>query len=122
MAAENIGWRLENVVYIELLRRCANEFMDVYYYKPRASKKEVDFVVCDKNKAYQLIQVAYDIATEKTYKREISSLVAASSVLNCDNLLLIALAESRDVEFAGKTIHIKSIYDWLLNPESSLIQ
>ncbi|MCQ2290562.1 MAG: ATP-binding protein [Muribaculaceae bacterium] len=122
MAAENIGWRLENVVYIELLRRCANEFMDVYYYKPRASKKEVDFVVCDKNKAYQLIQVAYDIAAEKTYKREISSLVAASSVLNGDNLLLIALAESRDVEFAGKTIHIKSIYDWLLNPESSLIQ
>ena len=34
MAAENIGWRLENVVYIELLRKCANEFLDVYYYKP----------------------------------------------------------------------------------------
>lgn len=25
-AAENIGWRLENVVYIELLRRCTNSF------------------------------------------------------------------------------------------------
>ena len=34
MAAENIGWCLENVVYIELLRKCANEFLDVYYYKP----------------------------------------------------------------------------------------
>ena len=26
-AGENIGWRLENVVYIELLRRCANEYL-----------------------------------------------------------------------------------------------
>ena len=31
MAAENFGWRLENVVYIELLRKCANEFLDVQY-------------------------------------------------------------------------------------------
>lgn len=27
MAGENIGWRLENVVYIELLRRCAYDFL-----------------------------------------------------------------------------------------------
>ena len=30
MAGENVGWRLENVVYIELLRRCAYDFRDVY--------------------------------------------------------------------------------------------
>ena len=38
-ASENIGWRLENVVYIELLRRCSNNFLDIYYYKANARSK-----------------------------------------------------------------------------------
>lgn len=114
MAAENIGWRLENVVYIELLRRYANDFLDVYYYRPTAKAKEVDFVICDKNKSLHLIQVAYDIDSPKTFKRETSALVAASAALNCDDLWLIAFADSRDVEIGGKTIHIRSAVEWLL--------
>ena len=39
MAADNLGWRLENVVYIELLRRCSNKYLDVYYYKPTSNSK-----------------------------------------------------------------------------------
>ena len=57
-AAENIGWRLENVVYIELLRRCCSDFLDVFYYKSTPRSKEVDFVVCNQNKAVERIQVA----------------------------------------------------------------
>lgn len=114
MAAENIGWRLENVVYIELLRRYANDFLDIYFYKPKANGKEVDFVVCDKNKAQLLVQVAYDIDSVKTFKRETSALVAASSALSCDNLLLISFADSRDIEVEGKIIHIRSALEWLL--------
>lgn len=64
-AAENIGWRLENVVYIELLRRCTNSFLDIYYYKESPRSKEIDFVVCNQDKAVELIQVAYDIEGEK---------------------------------------------------------
>lgn len=114
MAAENIGWRLENVVYIDLLRRYASDFLDVYYYKPTAKDKEIDFVVCDKNKAMQLIQVAYDIDAPKTLKRETSALIAASATLNCDNLWLIAFTDSRDIEIDGKKIHIRSAVEWLL--------
>lgn len=115
MAADNIGWRLENVVFIELLRRCVEERLDVYYYKTDAGGKEVDFVICDRNNARELIQVAYDIDAPKTFKREASALVAASEELGCDNLLLVAFSETRDVEIGGKTIHIKSALDWLLN-------
>ncbi|WP_407401723.1 DUF4143 domain-containing protein [Sodaliphilus sp.] len=114
MAAKAIGWRLENIVYIELLRRCANDFLDIYFYKPSSREKEVDFVICDRNKATQLVQVAYDISSEKTFKRETSALVTASEALNCDNLFLIAFTETRNVEVAGKTIHIMSALDWLL--------
>lgn len=114
LAAENIGWRLENIVFIELLRRCSNEYLDVYYYKPGPKDKEVDFVVCDKSKSLELIQVAYDIDSPKAFKRETSALVAASAPLRCEQLTLIAFAETRDVEIDGKTIHIKSAIDWLL--------
>ena len=113
-ASENIGWRLENVIYIELLRRCACEFLDVYYYKASPRSKEVDFVVCNQNRTEELIQVAYDIDNAKTFNRETSSLVKASSTLNCDNLTLIAFTQSRDVTIEGKCIHIYSAIDWLL--------
>lgn len=115
LAPENLGWRLENVVYIDLLRRCANDFYDVYYYKPNPRAKEVDFVVCDKNKAIELIQVAYEIDSQRAYDRETSSLLKASGALSCDNLTLIAFSQTRDVEIDGKTIHIISALEWLLN-------
>ena len=115
MAAENVGWRLENVVYIELLRRCACDFLDVYYYKPGPNGKETDFVVCDRNRTRQLIQVAYDIDAPRNFRRETSALIAASDALRCEDLLLIAFADTRDVLIDGKIIHIRSAVDWLLD-------
>lgn len=114
LAPENMGWRLENVVYIELLRRCAHLYQDVYYYKPTPRAKEIDFVVCDQNKVVELIQVAYEIDNQKSFERETSSLVKASDALSCNNLTLIAFSDTRDVEVNGKTIHIISALDWLL--------
>lgn len=113
-AGENIGWRLENVIFIELLRRCACDFLDVYYYKASPRSKEVDFIVCNQNMAEELIQVAYDIDNAKTFNRETSSLVKASSALNCENLTLIAFTPSRDIYVDGKCIHVYSAIDWLL--------
>ena len=109
-----IGWRLENVVYIELLRRCAYDFLDVYYHKSAPRAKEIDFVVCDKNRAVELIQVAYEIDSPRAYNRETSSLVKASDALSCNHLTLIAFTQTRDVEIDGKSIHIVSALEWLL--------
>lgn len=113
-AAENIGWRLENVIYIELLRRCTNDFLDIYYYKESPRSKEIDFVLCNQDKAVELIQVAYDIDNQKTFYRETSSLIKASAKLHCDNLTLIAFTQTRDEEIDGKCIKILSATDWLL--------
>lgn len=116
-APENIGWRLENVVYIELLRRCSNDFLDIYYYKESPRSKEVDFVVCNQDKAVELIQVAYDIDSTKTFNRETNSLVKASTALRCDKLTLIAMTTTRDIVVEGKSIHVCSAIDWLLKIE-----
>ena len=115
LAPENLGWRLENVVYIELLRRSAQNFLDIYYHKPTPRAKEIDFVVCDQSKAVELIQVAYEIDSVKAYDRETSSLIKASAALSCNRLTLIAFTQTRDVEIEGKTIHIISVLEWLLN-------
>ncbi len=114
-AAENMGWRLENIVFIEILRRCSNDFLDVYYYKATPRSKEVDFVICNQDKAVELVQVAYDIEKEKTFNREASSLVKASEALNCDKLTLISFTNTREVNVGGKLIRVYSVIDWLLS-------
>ena len=114
MVGDNVGWRLENVVYIELLRRCSKDFLDVYYYKPSSRSKEVDFVVCNQNRPESLVQVAYDIEKEKAFNREISALQKASEDLHCDNLTLISFSPLRTVEINGARIQIVSAIDWLL--------
>ena len=85
----------------------------MYYYKHASRAKEIDFVVCDKNRAVELIQVAYEIDSQKTFDRETSSLVKASDTLSCNQLTLIAFSHTRDVEMKGKIIHIVSALEWL---------
>jgi len=114
LLGENIGWRLENVVFIELLRRYNSQADDIYFYKPTSRSKEVDFVVCKQGVVVELIQVAYSVSDAKTFKRETEALIDASEKLQNENLSLICLDESRDVDIQGHTIHIRSAIDWLL--------
>ena len=71
-------------------------------------------MVCDQNKVVELIQVAYEIDSQRTYHRETTSLVKASEALSCNRLTLIAFSPTREVEIDGKTIHIVSALEWLL--------
>ena len=71
--------------------------------------------MCRQNIVLELIQVAYDISDSKTYRRETESLVNASSKLNCGNLWLICLGETRDVMVNNQTIHIVNAIEWFLN-------
>lgn len=112
MAGENLGWRLETIVYIELLRRYRPLECDVYYYDETAGK--ADFIVCKGNNVQQIIQVSYDISNPKTYKREISGLLLASSKTGCNNLLLITDHDEQNVTEGEKNICITPAYVWLV--------
>lgn len=112
---DNYGWRLENIVYVELLRRTAPLYHDVYYYKPTSRSKEVDFVVCEQGRVIELIQVAYEIDTPKTFKHETESLSQAAEKLHCNRLTLISQTESHDEIINGNLIHFRSVIDWLLS-------
>ena len=112
-ASENVGWRLETIVYIELLRRNRPLDRDVYYYKS-AGGYEADFVVCRNNVVEEIYQVSYDISKEKTRKRELRGLLAASSETRCNNLFLITDFHREEVNIDGKQIRILPAYEWLI--------
>ncbi|MCI2088742.1 MAG: ATP-binding protein [Prevotella sp.] len=110
-SSENMEWRLENVVYIELLRRNRPEYNDVFYY--RNSQWEIDFIVAKNGQVNQLIQVSYNISSEKTRKREINGLVKGAEKFKCENLLLINFDEQTEIEKDGHTIQIVPASEWL---------
>lgn len=111
MNGQNLGWKLENIIYVELLRRNKPLFYDIFYYR---EQYEIDFVVCEGNKVRELIQVSADISSTRTYNRETTALCKASTGLRCEKLTLITLNENRVVEVEGHTIKIIPIIDWLL--------
>ena len=114
LSPDNLGWRLENVVYLELLRRNSPLMQEIYYYRQTPRSPEVDFVVTDRGIVKELIQVSYSLNNEKTFKREVKALVEASGKTKCDNLLLITMDQTKTIEFDGKAIKIISAIDWLL--------
>lgn len=111
-AGENLGWRLETIVLLHLIRKCNYEGWDVYYLKDRSG--ECDFVVCDGNRVLQCIQVSYDISNEKTRKREINGLLLAHRLTKCSNMLLLTDHEYQEVEADGMPVIIKPAYEWAL--------
>lgn len=107
---DNLGWRLETIVLIHLIRKCKHEGWDVYYLNERSG--ECDFVVCDGNKVLQCIQVSYDISSDKTRKREINGLLMAHKKTQCDNLLLLTDHEYEELDKGGLHIRVKPVYEW----------
>lgn len=112
LAGANLGWRLETIVYIELLRRYRPQECDVYYYEETSG--EADFLICKGNSVQKIIQVSYDISNPKTYKREINGLLLASAKTGCNDLMLITDHDEQSHTTEGKKIDIVSAYAWLV--------
>jgi predicted AAA+ superfamily ATPase len=111
--SENSGRLLENLVFIELIRRGYNTQQTLFYYRTR-NDKEIDFVCRNIPKIEYLIQVSFDLQNPKTCKREISALIEASGELRCSNLLILTWDDERIVEENGVSIDIKPVWKWLL--------
>lgn len=112
-AGENLGWRLEAIVYLELLRKYKSRGLDIYYYSDRNG--ECDFVVCDGRKAILAVQVSYDISTPRTKEREIAGLLLAAKKTGCDNLLLLTDHNDEDIVRDGCKIAVRPVYDYVLD-------
>ena len=112
-STENLGWRLENAIYIELLHRASKRFADVFYYRDRTF--EVDFIVAKDSVVEELYQVCYDMTNEKTRKREVNSLLQGATKFHCSNLTILTFDEQETITEGDYTIQVKSASQWLLN-------
>ena len=111
---DNLGWRLENLVFLKLYdNREAGDY-EIYYWKNGC---EVDFVLVRKQRVIQLVQVAYDISAPKTRLREINGLLKAANQLTCDNLLLVNSKEKSTLAEGERTIHILPAVEYLLKKD-----
>ena len=106
--SENLGRLLENQVFVELLRRGYIPGQTPFYYRTR-NDKEIDFVTRKGAKVEQLIQVCYEMTSEKTRKRELDALVEAAEELHCDNLLVITNNQQEETEWKNRKIKIVNI-------------
>ena len=108
---EELGWRLENIVCLELLRRRADDDTEVFYYKDQSF--DIDFCLVKHGRVTGLVQVAWTIAGEKTRKREIAPLFGAARKLGCENLILVTDHERETIAAGGLTVNVIPAREWL---------
>lgn len=106
--SENLGRLLENQVFIELVRRGYDTEKSLFYYRSR-NDKETDFVTRKGTHVDSLIQVCYDISSERTLKREVDSLLECAGELKCSNLVIVTMHEMRTIEKNGQVIKVLPI-------------
>lgn len=106
--SDNLGRLLENQVFVELLRRGYIPGKTLFYYRTR-NDKEIDFVTRKGTKVEQLIQVCYDMTSEKARKRELDALVEAAEELDCDKLLVITNDQKEEIKRKDTIINIVGI-------------
>lgn len=114
-AGQDIGRQMENIVFVELMRR--NLYLelnqDLYYWKDHRGR-EVDFVLKKGNDIIELVQISYISGNMDINERETASLILASKELKCDALTVITWDYEAEESKEGKLIKYLPIWKWLL--------
>lgn len=108
-SSRNLGRNLENIVYLELLRRNR----EVYYWKS-TDGKEVDFLLREGRTITEAIQVCSDLTDPKTRQRETTALLAAATAFPEARLTIVTEEEEGEMNSDGRKITCVPLWKWLL--------
>ena len=103
----NMGRILENIVFLELLRKGK----EVYYH---SGKHECDFLVREGLKIKEAIQVAWIISDENR-ERELNGLAEAMEEYGLTRGLLITQDKEDTIDFKEKQITLMPCWKWLMD-------
>lgn len=106
--SEDIGKSMENAVFLELRRR----EKEIYYHTDKTS--ECDFVVVEKGKVVEAIQVTYEMEDEKTRTREFKGVINACKAYNLNRGLIITYDKEGTFTEEGIEIELVSLVSFLL--------
>lgn len=112
LAGENLGWRLETIVYLELRRQIKTEEEDIYYFDN--GNTEADFIVCNGNKATGVYQVSYNIENPKTRRREVNGAITAAKTTKCSNVYILTDHQSETIVQNGIKIKAMPVWEWIV--------
>jgi predicted AAA+ superfamily ATPase len=105
--SEDQGRLLENLVFLELKRQSKTVF---YHHQ----KFECDFVIKEKNKIVQAIQVCWSVHDLKTREREVRGLLDAMTAHQLEVGLILTEDEKDNLKIGDKNIKILPVWLWLL--------
>ena len=100
------GRLLENIVFIELLRRNKT----IYFFK---NENECDFVLEDRGVITTAIQVCYEITLENR-DRELAGLSEAMTTLAAGEGILLTCHQEESFVHNGHAIQVIPVWKWLL--------
>lgn len=107
------GRLMENLVFVELVKRGIKPNNELFYYKTR-NNREIDFIVKKGIEIIELIQVCYETKTPDVLQRETKALIEASGELKVKTLTILTRDEKHKIEQDGLTINIKPLWEWAL--------
>lgn len=104
--SEDKGRILENIIFLHLRRKYKN----IFYFQ---EDKECDFIIKEKEKIIQAIQVCYTL-TEDNKKREIDGLIEAMTKFKLKKGLILTYDQEDKFVIDKKEIVVKSVWKYLL--------
>jgi predicted AAA+ superfamily ATPase len=110
------GKLMENLVFVEFVKRGVKPNNELFYYKTR-NDREIDFVVKKGTEIVELVQVCYGALNKEVEQRETKALLEASEELRAKRLTILTWDEKREVERNGMMVRIKPLWEWLLEED-----
>lgn len=109
--AENVGHKLENLVYLHIRRN----YKEIYYYK---DKGECDFVIFIKGKGQKAVQVCYR-PDDLNFDREYNGLVEAMKALHLKEGTIVTFDQKDRFLKNGLNIELVPAHEYLsrTNPD-----
>lgn len=111
---EDLGSRLETLVFLELTKAGA----EIYMLKE--SGLEVDFCIVTNRKIDAMIQVRYSVKDRQTREREILPLVKLGKKYRTQKLMIVTQETRETIDHDGLKIECWPVYDFLKELHSKL--
>jgi len=111
--SQNLGWKMENFMFLELMKSQKFEIKNMHYWK-NDRHKEVDFVVKSENNL-EVIQSCWDAQYPRTLEREQNSLLTCLKELSVKEGTIVTSQTTNETEIDGFKIKTLPVLEWVKN-------